>query len=143
MAKKTSDDWHGCPIRYGAVVFGDHWSMLILRDLMFKKARHYADFLNAGEGISTNILATRLAMLESEGIVAKRPDPDHGARFIYRLTEKGLGLVPAMLAIIDWSQTWDAQTEVPEEFITALRRSPDTFTADILTGLRKESGGSD
>lgn len=97
--------------------------MLILRDLMFKGARHYADFINAGEQISTNILAVRLVRLEDEGIVTKRADPKHRKRYIYALTEKGMGLLPAMLAIIDWAEVWDDRTEVPVTFVKELRRS--------------------
>jgi len=137
MAMKTTRDWHGCPIRYGSAVFGDAWALLILRDLMFKGARHYADFLSAGEGISTNILATRLARLETEGIVTRSPDPDHGARVIYRLTEKGLGLVPVMFEIIDWSERWDNQTEVPPDYARRLRKDRAGLLADTVKDLVK------
>jgi len=138
MTLKTSDDWHGCPVRFGAAVFGDQWCMLILRDLMFKEARHYADFLTAGEGISTNILATRLFHLENEGIIEKRPDPDHGARIIYSLSKKGLGLVPAMLEIMDWSETWDGETEVPKAFAKELRSDRKAFAKKITKKLRNQ-----
>lgn len=121
MVAKNTENWHGCPIRYGSAVFGDVWSLLILRDIILKGARYYADFLNAGEGISTNILATRLTKLEQEGILARTKDPDHGARVIYTMTEKGKDLVPILLEIIDWSEKWDAQTEVPAEYIAELR----------------------
>ncbi|PCI64185.1 MAG: transcriptional regulator [Kordiimonadales bacterium] len=135
MTKKTSTEWHGCPIRYGASIFGDNWCLLILRDLMFKSARHYADFLNAGEGIASNILAARLERLEAEGIITKLRDPDHGVRRIYALTDKGLGLVPAMLEIIDWSETWDTQTEVPTEFAEALRTDRRALAEKITAEL--------
>jgi len=136
MTKKTSDDWHGCPIRYSAAIFGDNWCMLILRDLMFKGATHYANFLNAGEHISTNILASRLTKLEVEGVIKKHPDPEHGGRFVYLLTEKGLGLVPAMLEIIDWAEAWDPQTEVPPEFATDLRADRRALAKKIIDKLR-------
>jgi len=80
-----------------------------------------ADFINAGEGISTNILAARLANLEAEEIIEKHPDPEHGKRYIYSLTDKGLGLVPALLEVIDWAETWDDQTEVPAAFAKEIR----------------------
>lgn len=95
--------------------------MLILRDLLFKGCRHYADFLGSEEGISTNILAARLAGLEAEGMLIKQVDPEHGARFIYRPSEKCLELIPAMLEIIEWSEKWDANTGVPKSFISELR----------------------
>lgn len=121
MVTRRSEDWHGCPIRYGAVIFGDAWSLLILRDLIFKGARHYADFLNAGEGVSTNILASRLASLEREGVLSKATDPANGTRFVYGLTEKGKDLIPVMLEIMAWSLTWDEVTEIPPEFAAELR----------------------
>lgn len=121
MTKRNSQDWCGCPIRYAAVIFGDDWSLLILRDLIFKGARHYADFLNADEGIATNILAARLAKLEAEGIIEKHRDANHGARYCYTLSKKGLDLIPAMLEIIDWSRKWDKYTEVSPEFAKQLR----------------------
>lgn len=135
MTKRTTDDWHGCPIRYGAAIFGDHWCLLILRDLMFKGAQYYADFVNADEGISTNILAARLVKLEDEGMLQKRPDPEHGKRFIYSLTDKGLGLIPAMLEIIDWAEVWDDQTEVPPKFATRLRQNRASLARKIAKDL--------
>ena len=110
--------------------------MLILRDLMFKEARHYADFLNAGEGIATNILASRLTTLEREGIIEKHPDPEHGARYVYFLTDKGIGLLPAMLEIIDWAETWDYQTEVPPEYATELRMDRSALATKIARDLK-------
>lgn len=135
MVTRTTTSWNGCPIRYGAAVFGDIWSLLILRDLMFKGARHYADFQKAGEGISTNILASRLSKLEREGILSKQKDPENGSRFVYGLTDKGKGLVPVMLEIINWSETWDAQTEVPGDFAEELRKDPKALGEKILSGL--------
>ena len=138
MVVKTSDKWHGCPVRFASAVLGDPWNLLILRDLMFKDARHYADFLTAGEGISTNVLAARLVGLEAEGIVEKSPDPDHGSRYIYRLTDKGLGLVPVMLEIIDWSELWDGRTEVTSHFAEDLRRDRKALAAKIIGELEAQ-----
>ena len=139
MTKRTTQDWHGCPIRFAAAIFGDNWCLLILRDLMFKGAKYYADFINAGEGISTNILAARLAMLEAEGIIEKHADPDHGKRYIYSLTDKGLGLLPAMLEIIDWSETWDSRTEVPADFSKELKNDRSALAMKITQDLKTSS----
>lgn len=135
MVTRKSDEWSGCPIRYGAVIFGDVWSLLILRDITFKGARHYADFLKAGEGISTNILASRLTRLEEEGILTKVEDPENRARYVYGLTDKGKALVPVLLEIIDWSETWDPQTEVPPEFATELRQDRGALARKIMSEL--------
>ncbi|WP_407495169.1 winged helix-turn-helix transcriptional regulator [Pseudooceanicola sp. MF1-13] len=139
MPKRGSDLWHGCPVRFGATVLGDPWTLLILRDLMFRDARHYGDFARAGERISTNILADRLQWLEGEGILVKTRDPDWAVRVIYRLTEKGRGLVPVILSIIDWSEAWDDKTEVPADFIAAYRADPAGFAASIQESLRQDA----
>lgn len=129
---------HGCPIRYGLGLFGDRWSLLIIRDLMFKGRRNYGEFLSAGEGISTNILADRLERLEDSGIVTKSRDPMHGKKFVYRLTDKGLDLMPVMFAIMDWSEKYDERTEVPGKFILELRNRPKSLRRECLAELSRE-----
>lgn len=120
MAKKL-DDWHGCPIRYAAAMIGDRWKLLILRDIALKGARRYRDFLEADEGIATNILASRLTQLENAGIICRDQDPGNAARTIYSLTPKGVDLLPTLLAMIAWSARWDPATEVTAGFKRALR----------------------
>lgn len=137
MVDKRSQDWSGCPVRFGMSQFGDKWSFLILRDLMFKDRRYYQEFLDAGEGISTNILASRLADLENNGVVSKQRDPDKGSRYIYSLTDKGRDLLPMMLAMIDWAEKYDDDSEVPKEFVEELRRSPRKLYRKILAELNR------
>lgn len=134
MVDKKTKSWSGCPVRFGMSQFGDKWSFLIIRDLMFKGRKYYHEFMEAGEGISTNVLATRLADLESNGIIAKARDPEKGSRYVYSLTEKGIELMPMMLAMMDWAEKYDAATEVPKEFINKLR----TDQAGLERDLQKE-----
>jgi len=135
MVDKKTKNWAGCPVRFGMSQFGDKWSFLIIRDLMFKGRKYYNEFLEAGEGISTNILASRLADLEHNGIVSKRQDTVKRSKNIYSLTEKGIALMPMMLAMIDWSEKYDSQTEVPAEFVKKLRENPDNLRQKLLTQL--------
>ncbi|NRA22046.1 MAG: helix-turn-helix transcriptional regulator [Oceanospirillaceae bacterium] len=135
MVDKKTKDWSGCPVRFGMSQFGDKWSFLIIRDLMFKGRQYYHEFIDAGEGISTNILASRLADLENNGIITKRRDPQKGSRYLYRLTKKGVDLMPMMLAMIDWSEKYDSGTEVPKRFIDQLRNNPDQLQQEIIENL--------
>ena len=135
MVRKTSNQWHGCPIRFSSTVLGDEWAMLVLRDLMFKGRQYYGDFLDAGEGISTSILASRLLALENEGIITKATDPDKGSRIKYRLTQKGIDLVPAMIEMMYWALKWDKHTEIPDEFATDLLSDRAKLTRTIQDGL--------
>ena len=116
-------------------VFGDQWTLLIIRDLMFKGKKHYGEFSDPAEGIATNILSDRLARLVSDGIIKKDRDPSHGARFVYRLSEKGKDLLPVMLAIVEWSAKYDANTETPPAFLEKLRRDPAALKTEILQAL--------
>ena len=138
MVDKKTKHWAGCPVRFGMSQFGDKWSFLIIRDLMFKGRKYFHEFLDAGEGISTNILAGRLADLEQNGLVSKHQDSVKRSKNVYRLTEKGIELMPMMLAMIDWAEKYDNQTEVPPEFINKLRESPEELRQALLQQLRDE-----
>ncbi|WP_240348086.1 winged helix-turn-helix transcriptional regulator [Longitalea arenae] len=95
-----------CPLNYGIEIFGDKWSLLIIRDLMFFGKRYYNEFLQSTEGIATNMLADRLAMLEKEKIIRKEKDSQHKQKIIYSLTEKGIDLLPIILSIGLWSEKY-------------------------------------
>jgi DNA-binding HxlR family transcriptional regulator len=84
-------------------VLGDKWSLLIIRDLMFAGKQHFREFLLSEEKIASNILTDRLALLEREQLITKRPDPDYKQKYIYRLTEKGIDLLPSLVALSAWS----------------------------------------
>lgn len=138
MVDKKTKSWSGCPVRFGMSQFGDKWSFLIIRDLMFKRRKYYYEFMEAGEGISTNVLATRLADLEGNGIISKVRDPEKGSRYIYNLTQKGIELMPMMLAMIDWAEKYDERTEVPKDFIDKLRSDQQGLEQGLLSRLTKD-----
>jgi DNA-binding HxlR family transcriptional regulator len=96
----------GCPINLGLEVFGDKWTLLIIRDMMFAGKRHFREFLASDEGISSNILSDRLAMLVEMGILTRREDPAHKLKAIYSLTEKGIDLLPIIAQISRWSRRY-------------------------------------
>ena len=138
MVDKKTKNWTGCPIRFGMSQFGDKWSFLIIRDLMFKGRKFYNEFLEAGEGISTNILASRLADLEQNDIISKCQDTIKRSKYVYRLTEKGIALMPMMLSMIDWSEKYDNETEVPAEFIKKLREDSSKLQQELLNQLNND-----
>ncbi len=92
----------GCPVNISLEVFGDRWSLLIVRDLMVRGFTTFQDFVESGEGIATNILADRLKRLQRCGVVTGEKDENDGRRVIYRLTEKGIDLAPVMLELLLW-----------------------------------------
>jgi DNA-binding HxlR family transcriptional regulator len=124
-----------CPINFAQEVFGDKWSLLIIRDLMFKEKKHYSEFLNSDEKISTNILANRLEKLEADGLITKALDNENNSKNIYALTPKGIDLLPMLLEMIAWSAKYDEETETPAEFIQKLERDKESLISELITGL--------
>ncbi|HJS56710.1 MAG TPA: helix-turn-helix domain-containing protein [Vicinamibacteria bacterium] len=100
-----------CPLACALDVFGDKWSLLIVRDLLLGRSR-YSEFLRAGEGIPTNILAQRLTRLAEAGLVERRSSRDSRRRFEYRLTETGRKLGPIVGALVDWGRAQIRGTRV-------------------------------
>jgi DNA-binding HxlR family transcriptional regulator len=103
IKSEMTDHRSNCPINLAVEVMGDKWTLLILRDIMFGGCRHFRELLQSEEGIASNILADRLAMLEREGILTKSPDPGHKQKFVYKLTVKGIDLLPVIKEIGSWS----------------------------------------
>ncbi|MTI31344.1 winged helix-turn-helix transcriptional regulator [Xanthovirga aplysinae] len=92
-----------CPQYLGLDVFGDKWTLLIIRDMIIDGKRHFREFLSSEEKIASNILTNRLQALELEGIIRKESDPMHKQKIIYSLTEKGIDLFPILMEIAKWS----------------------------------------
>jgi DNA-binding HxlR family transcriptional regulator len=104
MEKTRSD----CPISCSLDIFGDKWSLLIIRDIMLRGKLSYSEFLKSEEKIATNILANRLNVLEAEHILSKRVSPTNKSKFIYSLTKKGIDLLPIIIEIMDWGAKYNA-----------------------------------
>jgi DNA-binding HxlR family transcriptional regulator len=122
MAGKNGRHRSGCPVNVSLEVFGDRWSLLIVRDLMVRGFTTFQDFVDSGEGIATNILADRLKKLQRSGIVTAEKDVNDGRRVIYRLTEKGIDLAPVMLELLLWGAQHE-KTGAPPAVIAEMARS--------------------
>ncbi len=104
VKKKLPEHRSACPIITALDIFGDKWSLLVIRDLMFNEKRTYGEFLDSEENIATNILADRLMTLEMHGIISRHDHPDSKAKVLYRLTLTGIDLIPVMVEVILWSE---------------------------------------
>jgi len=127
-----------CPINYTLEHFGDKWSFLIIRDLMFKGKRHYNEFLEAGEKVSTSVLGDRLRKLEEMGIISKGQDTVKKSRIRYSLTQKGIELLPILIEMIIWGSVNDALTESPKEFMDQATENKEVLIAQIRENLIRE-----
>lgn len=125
----------GCPISVSLEIFGDRWSLLIVRDIMFKGFSTFREFASAGEGIATNILADRLVRLETAGLVYRLQDPHDGRRVTYRLTPKGWDLAPMLVELVIWAARHE-DTEAPPATVRKMKANRALFIAE----LKKHSG---
>lgn len=125
----------GCPLSYTLDFFGDKWSLLIVRDMALNNKSTYGEFLNSEEQIATNILADRLSMLETNGFVTKQVAADKRSKFIYRLTEKGISLVPVILEIGLWGSTYNPPGLNPN-LLQALQQDKEGTIRQIQETLR-------
>ena len=130
-----------CPINLSLEVFGDKWTLLILRDIMFAGKRHYREFLQSDEQISTNILADRMKMLVDQGLLTKSGDPTHQQKAVYSLTEKAIDLVPIIVQIGAWGTRWLPASKkldaASRQYIRNLQQGGPRAWKRLMTELRE------
>jgi DNA-binding HxlR family transcriptional regulator len=94
-----------CAIAGTLDLVGDKWSLLIVRDLLFRGELRFADLATSAEDVPTNTLTDRLRRLEESGIISRQRYSDHPVRHQYRLTERGRDLAPVLDAMATWGVT--------------------------------------
>jgi DNA-binding HxlR family transcriptional regulator len=127
-----------CPIANALDVLGDRWTLIIVRDLVFRGFREFGQFLAAGEGISTNILTERLDRLQCAGIIVRSDHPKDGKKYVYRLTEKGIDLIPLLVQLVLWGAKYTPNHAAPTEVLRQMRTDPERLVAGLRAALLKE-----
>lgn len=142
---RSRDPRSFCPISLSLEIFGDSWTLLVLRDMMFGGKRHFREFLTSDEHISSNILADRLARLVDHGVVSKADDPTHKQKAIYSLTEKGIELLPVVVQIGAWGSRWVTDAKkldaAARKVVRAIQEEGPRGWAKRMDELRKEHIG--
>ncbi len=100
--------------------------------------RHYGEFLQSWEQIATNILANRLALLEKEGIVIKNVDPVHKSKFIYKLSQKGIDLLPILIEVVLWAVKYYTCTDKVKDWVDHAKRDREGFINEVTSRLKEE-----
>ena len=133
----------GCPINLSLEVFGDRWSLIILRDMIFGGRRHFRELLNNSlEGIASNILADRLRRLMELGLLTKADDPSHKQKAIYSLTEMAITLVPIMAHLGAWGRVWMPVSEELSIRAELLEKGGPPLWDQFMDELRHEHLGA-
>lgn len=128
-AKSKSAHRSGCPVSICLEVFGDRWSLLIVRDLMVRGYHTFKEFQQSGEGIASNILAGRLQKLEAAEIITAEPDETDGRSIHYRLTEKGIDLAPVLLELLLWGAKHE-ETGAPCALMAEMAKNREAILAE-------------
>jgi len=123
-------------------LLGDRWSLVILRDVIFGGRRSYGSlFSESDEGISSNILVSRLKFLEANELLIRISDPNHSQKSIYSLTEKSITLIPALIHIGAWGRRWLETTPKYAVRMEMLERGGPELWARLMDELRAEHLG--
>ncbi|PWN58373.1 winged helix-turn-helix transcriptional regulator [Chryseobacterium viscerum] len=130
--KKRSD----CPVSQSLDIWGDKWSLLIVRDLMFAGQCTYGDFQKSEEKIASNILASRLQMLEDNGIIIKGSHPESKVKFLYKLTAKGIDLLPLMIEINMWAEKYCDISSERKELLQEVKKDKEVFIVRLSKKLK-------
>lgn len=126
-----------CPISSALDLLGDKWSLLIVRDIAFRGKRTFKEFLESDERIATNVLSDRLSRLEAQGIVSRNTFEHNKVVKVYRLTRKGLDLLPILMEVVLWSDTYLEIADEGRTLAHAIRQDREGF----LKRLNEENAG--
>ncbi len=138
--KHTHHRRSDCPINFALEVFGDPWSLLLIRDIVYFGKKTYGEFLASEEGMATNVLASRLAHLEGQGILTKKLSASDKRKEEYALTEKGLDLIPVLVEMANWSAQYDPQTTAPADWIALMKAEREQMIQQMRETV--QDGGS-
>lgn len=126
-----------CPISYALDFFGDKWSLLIIRDMLFEQKCFYKEFLDSKEKMATNILSDRLKKLEYHGLIASAVYAPRKTQKVYTLTEKGLDTIPVLVEIMLWSAKHDSSLAISDAFVAKVGQD----RAAVFKGIRASANG--
>jgi DNA-binding HxlR family transcriptional regulator len=126
-----------CPLQYAMRMFGDRWSLLIIRDVMLYGKSSYTEFLRSGEGIASNILQSRLNHLTEAGMLLRRGSIGNKTKILYTLTDKAVELLPALLEIMSWADKY-ASNESTDTIMKRFRENRESVVKELREQILKE-----
>lgn len=125
-----------CPISFSLDVFGDKWSLLILRDIMFYNRSHFRDFA-PNEHIATNILSDRLGKLETAGFIHKTRDSKLKNQYVYTVTPMGKTLLPLLIEMTLWGLEQDPDSLASAAFTARAQKEKQKVVREITRSIER------
>ena len=120
--EKLREPLNECSLPAALESMGEKWAFLILR-AAFNGLQHFEEF-QSELGIARNILANRLARLVEHGILERHALPEDRRKIEYRLTDKGMALLPTMIALRQWGERWETGMPASPVLVDARDRRP-------------------
>ncbi len=130
-----------CPITSALDILGDRWILVIVKQILMEGKQKFKDFVESDEAIATNILSSKLKLLEEMNIVTKSKLPNNRKVNIYSLTEKGIALTPIIIELAFWSDNnlRDIHPSILDgEGMELLRRDKSAFAAFLEKSYREK-----
>ena len=123
-----------CPITSALDIVGDRWTLVIIKQMLIEGKKTFKDFSESEEAIATNILSSRLKMLEEFNIITKGKLPNNNKTNIYILTQKGIALTPIIVELCIWGDAnmRDFQPGIIDgEYMDALKNNKEECIIDL------------
>lgn len=131
-----------CPITSALDIVGDKWTLVIIKQMLIEGKQTFKDFSESVEAIATNILSSRLKMLEEFSIITKNKLRNNNKTNIYSLTQKGIALTPVIVELCIWSDTnmRDFQPGIIDgEHMDALKNNKEEFVIELQKKYREKT----
>lgn len=128
-----------CPFTSALDVLGDKWMLVIVKQMLIEDKETFKDFTESAEAIATNILSSKLKLLEELGIIIKTKRPNNKKTNLYLLTDKGLALTPLLVEFALWSDAYLRDVHpsiVDNEKMEFLRKDKGAFAKALEQGYR-------
>ncbi|MEN0049475.1 MAG: helix-turn-helix domain-containing protein [Bacteroidota bacterium] len=130
-----------CPFTSALDVVGDRWMLVIVKQMLVDGKETFKDFIESEEAVATNILSTKLKLLEEWGIIIKTKRPNNKKTNLYLLTDKGLALTPILVELANWSDNYLREihpTMLNGEGMELLRNDKATFASVLEKKYREK-----
>ena len=128
-----------CPVVFSLDIFGDKWSLVILRDILLRGKSHFREFLASEEKIASNILSSRLETLVNEGLLIKEDDSTNKSAAIYKPTKKALELLPMLFELMRWGITYNPNADTTGPVMKELMNNPKKLHKRIVEKYKRRT----
>lgn len=139
MKKRTNTS---CPVVYSLDIWGDPWSLVIMRDILIDGKRYYRELLASSEGIATNILSARLQSLTEADLLIKVEGATNRSQTMYKPTQKALDLLPALLSIMQWGIKYNKNVDMSLPLMQEVAKSKDAVSRRLIKAATNEKVGA-